>query len=57
MDNVINLAVIDRMFVLGVDISSVFLVSGSHNFKTDRVIVTILIEEVSAGDLSTLCQF
>ena len=57
IDTVINLAVIDQIFVLGVDISAVVLVSGSHNFKMDSVIVTILTEEVSAGDMSTLCYF
>ena len=57
MDTVINLAVIDRIFVLGMDISAVVLVSGSHNFKMDRVIVKILTEEVSEGYMSTLCHF
>ena len=57
MDTVINVAVIERIFVLSVDVSAVVLVSGSHNFKMDRVIVTIITEEVSARDMSTLCHF
>ena len=57
MDTVINLAVIERIFVISVDISAVVLVSGSHNFKMYRVIVNcslVIRNNINRGSISKI---